>query len=151
MPIFYSEAARGIIAPPMPIVAGSPTEFRYAIQIPNTGLLAGDIFEVAPIPANMRVSQLICDTDDLDTGTALVMDIGIMSGQWGDLSQARTCGNEFFAAFTGGRTGGVFTPTAVGAYRTGKAPFARSIGVRITTLAAGAVAGILGLTVSCVD
>ncbi|WWT39855.1 hypothetical protein [Microcystis phage Mwe-JY25] len=153
MPIFQSDAARGLVTPPMPINAGTPTEMRYQMQIPSSGLLVGDIFELAAIPPNMRVSNLMIDVDDLDTNASplISLDVGIMSGQFGDTNQARTCGSEFWAAFIGARTGGIFMPTAVGALRTGKSPVARSIGVRIVALAATPAAGILGLTVSCVD
>jgi hypothetical protein len=153
MPIFQSEAARGIITPPMPVFAGAPTVWRYTMQIPATGLLVNDIFEIAAIPPNMRVADIILDTDDLDTNASPLhsMSVGIMSGQWGDTAQNRTCGAEFFSALTTGRTGGVANPTLATAYRTGKAAFARSIGVQFTALAATAAAGQIGLTVTCVD
>lgn len=153
MPIFQSEAARGLITPPMPIFAGAPTVWRYTQLIPATGLLVNDIFELAAIPPNMRVAELVLDSDDLDSnGTPLItLAVGIMSGQWGDTSQSRTCGAEFFSGLQIARTGGVATPSLASAYRTGKAAFARSIGVQITALAATAVAGTIGLTVTCVD
>ena len=149
MAIFKSDAAKGLVATPNPQVAGADHTVRYSMSVPVTGLTAGDILELACIPAGCRPTDISVDIDDLDSGTAMVFDVGVMSGKWQD-EGARTCGNEFFAGSTLAQTGGVAFPTKKEAYRVAAASTARSIGVKITTLAGTAVAGQIGLTVTVV-
>ena len=147
MAIFKSDAAKGIVTPPNPQTAGVDYTMRYVFPVPTSGLAVGDIFEIACIPAGCRPTNIFIDCDDLDSGAGIVFDVGVMSGKWQD-DGARTCGNEFFAASTLGQAGGVAFPTKKEAFRVPPAAVARSIGVKINTLPAGAVAGVIGITVS---
>jgi hypothetical protein len=147
MAIFKSDAAKGLVAVPNPQIAGADYTVRYSMQVPTTGLTANDILEMACIPPGCRVTNMVIDTDDLDSGTAMVFDVGIMSGKWQD-EGTRTCGNEFASASTLAQAGGVLNPTRKEAYRTAPAAVARSIGIKITTLAGTAIAGTIGITVS---
>jgi hypothetical protein len=152
MPIYQSDAAKGLTTPPNAQLAGVEHVMRYPVTIPATGVLANDIFEVACIPPGTRVTEIIQDSDDLDTnGTpTIAYDIGIMSGVWRDTSQSRTVGAEFYSGSTLARTGGVDRPTLTSAYRSAAATTARSIGIKINALAATPVAGTIGLTVRTV-
>lgn len=150
MAIHKSDAAKGKHNIAYPGFAGQAVTFRYAMAVPTT-VQADDILELAPIPPNCRVAEIVLDSNDLDShGTpTLALDVGIMSGGWGE-DGARTVGAEFFAASEIGRTGGVARPTLATAYRTGTADHTRSIGVKIGAAAATAAAGQIGLTVTVV-
>lgn len=151
MAIYQSDAAKGLQTPPNAQLAGVEGVMRYSMTVPTT-IAAGDILELACIPPGMRVTEIIQDADDLDSnGTpTLAYDIGIMSGKFGDTTPSRTCGAEFYAGSTLGRTGGVDRPTLASAYRVGGGAAARSIGVKINTAAATPVSGTIGLTVRTV-
>lgn len=151
MAIKQSDAAFGKAAAPAPHFAGEAVTKRYAIQV-SAAPSVGDIFELAPIPANCRVADMVLDTSDLDTNgaPAMVLDVGIMSGAWSDTDQARTCGAEFFSASNLAQSGGVARPSIASAYRTGFTDTDRSIGVKVTTAAATFAAGFIGLTVTVV-
>ena len=147
--IRQSNAAKGSADTPYPGFAGSAVTHRYEVDI-LAATVAGDIYEVAPIPPGCRVTDIVLDSDDLDTGgsAAMVLDVGIMSGDWGSTAQDRTCGDEFFDGATTAQAGGVARPTLASAYRTCKSGRARSIGIKVVTKAATAQAGKIGLTVT---
>lgn len=151
MALRQSDYAKGILPTPYPHNAGAAVTQRYAMTVPANAAL-DDVLELAPIPAGCRVAEIVMDCDDLDTGgsAAIVLDVGIMSGAWGDNDSGRTCGDEFFDGVTTGQAGGVVRPTLAKAYRTPAAATARSIGVKIATAAATGQAGTIGLTVTVV-
>jgi hypothetical protein len=74
-----------------------------------TGLVVNDVIEMGGLPADCVPVNLIVSTEDMDSnGTPLItLDAGIISGNFGALDNARTCGNEFFAASTVGQAGGI--------------------------------------------
>ena len=147
MALIQSDAAKGIIPITYPGAAGVVVAQRYTIEVP-TSVVDGDIIELGCIPPGCRVVDMILDSDDLDTGTpAIVLDVGVMSGSWGDNDAARTCGDEFLDGVTVAQAGGVVRPTLAKAFRVDAAATARSIGVKIVTDAATAAAGTIGLTV----
>ncbi|PTM61897.1 hypothetical protein [Phreatobacter oligotrophus] len=149
MAIFQSDHVKGIKDVPYPAVAGMVCAARFAMSVPANFAL-NDIFELAVIPAGCRVVDIVAfDCDDLDSnGTpTLSLDVGIMSGEAGDPNQSRTCGAEFVAGATIGRTGGVVEPSIVTAFRTGRANIQRAIGVKVAAAAATPQAGTIGLTV----
>lgn len=150
MTMFQGSAAKGITPVSYPAYAGHVVTQRFSMAVPTT-VANGDILELACIPPGCRPVDLVLDSDDLDTGTpAMTLDVGVMSGEWGDDTAGRTCGKEFFDAATTAQAGGVARPTLAGAYRVAGAAKARSIGVKIVTKAATAAAGEIGLTVSYV-
>ncbi len=150
MAIHKSPAALGKLNIAYPGFAGQAVTFRYAMNVP-ANVLADDILELAPIPPNCRVAEIVLDSDDLDThGTpTMAFDVGIMSGQWGE-DGARTVGAEFFDGITTPRTGGVARPTLASAYRTVASELTRSIGVKVAAAAATGAVGTVGLTVTVV-
>jgi hypothetical protein len=148
MAIIQSKYARGIIPIAYPSVAGAAVAIRFSHHI-TAALTAATIIELGVIPAGTRVVDIIFDSDGLDAGAAatLAFDVGIMSGATGDDDQARTCGDEFFAASEVGRTGGVERTSIVSAFRTSTSGADRSIGVKCVDGAETFVAGEIGITV----
>ncbi|EHK57639.1 hypothetical protein [Allomesorhizobium alhagi] len=150
MTIHQSNEAQGIAPVPYPAFAGHVVTHRFAFAVP-ADIVEGDTVELAILPANCRVVDMIFDSDDLDTGTpAIVWDIGIMSGEVGSTDTGRTTDDEFFDGSTLSQAGGVARPTIVTAFRTTATGQARSIGAKLVTDAATAAAGTIGLTVSYV-
>lgn len=148
---FLSEAAKGTLSTPNPGFAGVAVTHRYTINVPTT-VAVGDVLEIACIPPGCRAADIVVDSDKLDSNGSPVIafDVGVMSGGWGDPDPARTIGAEFFAASNVAQAGGVARPTIASAYRVSHAAAARSVGVKITTRAATAVAGSIGITLTVV-
>lgn len=150
MPAFIqSNYAKGTISPPYPSHSGETISHRFAIVAAAT-LALGDIIELAVIPPNCRVVDIVLDVDKLDDHETetISLDVGLMSGNWGVNDDTRTCGDEFFDGDTTARGGGVARPSLVSAYRVGTSPVARGIGVKVAAAAATKAAGTIGLTVS---
>lgn len=85
---------------PVSAEAGGVVCEKYRYTIPaGTNLAVNDIIELAVLPAYHTVVNAILITDALATTT---IDVGIMSGTVGSPDQARTCGNELFAAAANG-------------------------------------------------
>ncbi len=148
MALIQSKSAQGIIGVPIPAFAGAATAFRFSHTL-SANPSVNDILELACIPANCRVIDVILDSDDLDTNGAptLAYDVGVMSGDFGVNDAARTCGAEFFAASAASQTGAVARPTIKTAFRTTTTSKDRSIGLKFTAVAATFAAGEIGLTV----
>jgi hypothetical protein len=114
-------------------------EINFA-EAPFRGVtfLANDLIDIGILPANHVVTDMIIDTDDLDSnGTPLIsVDVGMMSGTPGDTISARTVGQEFFAADVTARTGGMTRMTRQQGLRVAATGADRSIGVKINAAAA---------------
>lgn len=146
MALHQSNAAKGVTPIPYPSISGPVTGFRVAFTVPDD-IVEGDIIEMCAIPPGCRVVDAIFDSDDLDSGTpAIVWDIGIMSGAFGDNDADRTCGDEFFDGITTSQGGGAVRSTLAKAFRTTTAATARGVGAKLVTDAATAVEGVIGLT-----
>lgn len=147
MAILQSDYGKGIKTMPYPRTAGVVTVARGQLTIP-TSIAVNDIVELLGLPPGCDVVDAIFDTDDLDTGgsPAILWDIGLMSGTFGDSASARTCGDQLFAAITTSQAGGVARSTDKRAFRIGPASTARGIGAKLKTAAATPAAGTIGLT-----
>jgi hypothetical protein len=122
-------------------------EYEYSL---TGALVLNDIIEIGALPAFHQVVDVILVTDDLDTDAspAVKLDVGIMSGTYGDNDGSRTCGNEFFAADTTAPAGGVARMTAKGGFRVDSVDYDRGIGVKVNTApATGATTGKINLLV----
>lgn len=154
MALHQSDTAKGRIPIAYPSLAGQAVtqRFSFAVTTAIAGA-AGDIIEIGAIPAGCRVTEIVLDADDLDTnGTpTITLDVGIMSGEFGQNDDDRTCGAEFFSGSTVAQAGGVARPTLKTAYRDTASTSVRSIGVKIAAAAATAAAGTIGVTVTCVS
>lgn len=146
MALIQSNAAKGITPLPYPTQAGMAVAHRFFIDLASAPSL-NDIIEIAPLPALTRVLDVVLDTDDLDTGTSIQLDVGVMSGNWQESNNARTVGNEFIAGSAIAQTGGVARVAKAAGIRVAAAGNDRSIGVKIAAAAAGFQAGQIGLTV----
>lgn len=146
MTLIQSKYAKGLIPIPYPAFAGAVVAHRYWHQL-ATAPAANDILELAALPHDCRVVDVILDSDDMDSGATLAFDVGVMSGDFGDNDPARTIGNEFFAASNVAQAGGVARPTKKEAFRTAPVGSDRSIGLKFTAAATGFASGIIGLTV----
>lgn len=126
-----------------PDCAGDLIENVYEVDLASSPLkgvtlAANDIIDLGLILANTTVADVLIDTDDLDTnGTpAISVDIGVLSGTPGDTTSVRTIGNEFFAADTTARTGGVVRMTKSAGFRVAPVGYDRSIGLKVVAAAA---------------
>lgn len=148
MTLILSKYAKGNEPLSYPSTAGEAVAIRFSHQL-AAAPAAGDILELACIPSNCRVADIILDMDDLDSNGAptIIADVGIMSGDFGKEDNARTCGAEFFSGSNLAQAGGVARPTLKTAYRTTASNVDRGIGVKFTTAAATFQAGAIGLTV----
>jgi len=72
-----------------------------------TGVANGDIVEMAGIPAGCIPTGVKLVTEDCDSATGMTIDCGLLTGNFGDSVNARTMGNEFFAASTVAQAGGI--------------------------------------------
>ena len=148
MAVFQSAAAKGVESIRDGSDSGDAQAQRCTYSL-TTALAVGDIIELACIPANHRVVDMIFDSDALDSNASKTIswDIGIMSGDWGDQSQSRTCGAEFFSGSTISRTGLTERPSLKTAFRDTQTAKDRSIGVKLTALAATFAAGTISVVV----
>jgi len=147
MSVIQSNYAKGIIAVAYPSIAGAATAMRFVHQL-AAAPAAGDILELAMVPAGCRVIDMILDSDELDTDAAATMtlDVGLMSGAFGE-EGARTSGAEFFSGSALAQAGGSERPSLKTAFRTSKSNIDRSIGIKFSAVAAAFQAGTIGLTV----
>lgn len=138
-----------------PDCAGDVIQNRYEADLASTPLkgvtlAVGDIIDMGIIPANTTVTDLLIDSDDLDSNVspALAYDVGVLSGTPGDTG-TRTCGTEFFAATTASQAAAVTRMSKGTGFRVAPAAYDRSIGIKITTAAATqATTGILALALN---
>jgi hypothetical protein len=105
------------------------------------GLVLNDVIEMAILPGGYVPLGIKLACDDIDTGAGLVLDCGILSGTAGLADNARTCGNEAFAASTIGQTGGVVNELKANILMAAPTDSDRGIGLKIGTAAAGLVVG----------
>lgn len=127
--------------------AGDVVVNDYFYDLPTAQNVTGDIIDLGVLPAYHTISDVVLVPDDLDSATAIVLDVGIMSGTPGDTVTARTCGAEIFSGSTAAQTGAVARPTLPAAFKILPTEADRSIGVKIATQAGTAVAGRIRLRV----
>lgn len=127
--------------------AGDVVVNAFFYDLPAAQNITGDIIDMGVLPAYHTVTDMILVPDDIDSATAAVLDVGIMSGEPGDTVTARTCGAEFFSGSTAGQTGAVARPTLASAFKVLPTEADRSIGVKIATQSGTAVAGRIRLIV----
>ena len=146
MALLQGDAAKGIIPVVYPSAAGEVVAQRYDYSALAT-LALNDVIEMAYLPPNGVLVDAILICDDLDTHASptISLDVGIMSGDWGDNDGSRTCGDEIFDGSDLAQAGGVARPTAAEAFRIAKSESARSIGIKVATAAATAAAGTITL------
>lgn len=121
--------------------AGEVITNDYFMDVTAAQIVLNDIIDIGILPANHTVVDMILIPDDLDSVSSIALDVGIMSGTPGDTVTARTCGNEFFAADTGARTGVIARMSKPAGFKILPTTADRSIGVKFQAAAATPVAG----------
>lgn len=147
--MLQTDYAKGNAVAPTPDEAGDHCSYRAEIDLAAAQVTNGQIIEMGPLPAGCDFVDAVLDTDDLDSnGTpTLTADVGLMSGDFGVVDGARTCGNEIFDGDTKVQSGGVARPSLATAFRVARSDTNRGIGIKLATAAATAAAGKIGLTV----
>ena len=74
-----------------------------AEYVTKTSDVIGDIVEMGAIPRNCIVVDVIVDNGAL--GASATLDVGVLSGEYGDAVLGRTMGNEFIAAGSAATSG----------------------------------------------
>lgn len=118
---------------PAPLEAGPCVVSQRSLFPVRAAFAAGDIIEALVLPADHVIVDAIIDADDLDGGTALVYDVGLMSGAVGLKDLNRSVGAQIFSGATTGQSAGIARATARTAFTQAPAPVDRSIGIKITT------------------
>lgn len=113
------------------------------------GLALNDVIEMVNLPAGYVPVDAVLASEDLDSGVATItLDLGLISGTAGAADDARTCGNEAFAASTVGQAGGIATPTKAAFALIAPTDADRGMGLKVAAAAATLVVGAkLRLTV----
>ncbi|MBX3653200.1 MAG: hypothetical protein KF686_03380 [Ramlibacter sp.] len=111
--------------------------------ITGAALAASDVVEMVILPAGYVPVDAILATESLDSdGTpAITLDMGLISGTAGAADNARTCGNEAFAASAVGQAGGIARPTKASFALIAPTDADRGFGVKIGTAADVLVTG----------
>jgi hypothetical protein len=129
-------------------LVGHALQAYFEFDITAAQITAGDIIDMCVLPANHVVTDMVLIPDDLDSGTAITLDVGIMSGTPGDVTSVRTCGAEFFSGSTAAQGATVTRMSLKTGFRVAPTAAERSIGVKIVVDATTAVAGKIGLLVT---
>ncbi len=129
--------------------AGNVFVNDFFIDLTAAQVVLNDVIDLGVLPGYHTITDAILYTDDLDTNGSptIALDVGIMSGTPGDTVNARTIGNELFAADTTARTGGVARMSKAAGFNIKPTETDRSIGVKIQAAAATAAAGRIRLRV----
>lgn len=119
------------------------------VALVGVALLINDIIEAGVIPAGFVPVDVEYDVDKLDSNGSptIKLDCGIMSGAVGLVDPARTVGTEFFSQDTSPQAGGMARTARLSAKRVlPDHALDRSIGFKVQTAPATAVASLTGLT-----
>lgn len=129
--------------------AGDLVVNRFFADLKVADLALNNVIDLGVLPAGHTIHGAQLIPDDLDTGTTITLDVGLMSGTVGENNASRTVGQELFAASTAAQTGAVATTASTkSALTITPVGYDRSIGVKIAAAPTGATAGRLRLTVS---
>lgn len=130
------------------VPALSPTEASCPVAIVGefvtvAGLTANDVIEMVAIPAGTVPIDVTIACEDLDSGgtPAIVLDVGVLSGNYGANDAARTCGAEFINDTNIGQTGGMASANVAAGLLLTPTLNDRSIGIKVQTAAATLATG----------
>lgn len=139
-----AQVAARVPAPSARDRSGAVTAFAEFTTVAGSPV-ATDVIEMIPWPAGTVPTSLRAAIGDLDTGVALTLDFGVISGLYGaeldTAGAARTCGTEFGSALTTGQAGGSVDATAAQLLVLAPSQTDRSIGFRVQTAATGLIVG----------
>jgi len=144
--LIQSKYAKGLEIQPYPRGAGEVVNVRATIEVTAAMLALNNVFEMMAMPDNCRPVDMVFIADDLDFGTAAItFDVGIMSGNYGDDDDERTCGAEFFDGDTTGQAAGVSRMSLATGFELAPSQTTRGIGVKVATAPDTAVGGTITL------
>jgi hypothetical protein len=126
--------------------AGVVISQDYFVDLTAAQIEANQVIDMGLLPAGYTVTDVVLAPDDLDSASAITLDVGLLSGTPGDTAN-RTCGAEIFSGSTAAQTGAVARPTLKSAFNIKPSNEDRSIGVKIAVDAGTAVAGRIRLRV----
>jgi hypothetical protein len=110
-------------------------------------LVVNDIIEMGWLPANCVPVDVIVDTDDLDTGTAAVLEAGIVGDPFRGTAADTTDTNAFIDASTVGQAGGIARMNVVTGPRLASVSRPRRFGIKVATApTTSATTGKIGMT-----
>ncbi len=111
--------------------------------VPTGGLAAGDIIEMCGLAEGLIVNDvtLICEDLDSNGSPTVTIDVGVLSGVYGDAVSSRTMGNEFIAASTVGQAGGAAHSTKAAGPMIAPSLDITPIGIKTAAAIATAVVG----------
>lgn len=147
MATILSPFTRGVANVAYASEAGCIAVNDFYADVTAADLALNNIIDLGILPAGHTITDAIFMPGDLDTGTTLTLDIGIVSGTPGNTTDVRTVGTELFAGSTAAQTGAIARLNTLSALTIVATPADRSIGVKIATAAAGATAGRIRLRV----
>ena len=102
-----SDDSGGIGAYPAPYQAGLTITEDFSLTLPaGTNLAAGDKLALAYVPADCVVVDALIRSDDLDTGTAITLDVGLFRP---DADMTEIDRDAFVDGSTVGQAGGIIT------------------------------------------
>jgi hypothetical protein len=109
----------------------------------EAGLAANDVVEMVILPAGYVPvnAHLACEDTDSNGAPTITLDMGLISGAAGAKDNARTGGNEAFAASTVAQAGGVAVPTKKDFFLVAPSSSDRGFGVKLAAGAATLTAG----------
>lgn len=135
---------------PVPVAQGAEIVSVRATIAVTTALASADILEFFNLPPDHVPVDCVLDPDDLDTGSAITISVGLLNTGKTDLSTAAAEGGAvWIATSTAAQTGVIARPTTKNLWRvTPSATLSRMFGAKITAAAATAAAGTVGATLS---
>lgn len=147
MATFASKFITNQLATCVSSMAGNEVINPFFIDVTTAQLALNNIFDIGVLPAGHAIGSCTLIPDDLDTGTAIALDVGILSGTPGDTVSVRTMGAEIFSADVAARTGVASSMTLPTGYKILPADADRSIGIKVQAAPTTAVAGRIRLLV----
>lgn len=167
--MFDSEAVKNYANKPTSAKAGAVMMVRGSVSLPAT-LKATDVIRLAVLPAQCELIDFTIDTDDLDSGAALLIDYGLLTAlaagwedddgkkwyrlgwTWVDNQNGKQAtldgSNTFLSSSTSSRTAGITRSSLKTVPRAASSNIDRYLAAYISTRAANRVAGTLGFTLS---
>lgn len=142
MPLFQALEVLGNQQPIAPSDAAETIAIAGEFVVP-AGLALNDVIEFGALPAFTVPVDLIMACDDIDTGgsATISLDAGLLSGEYGAKVNSRTCGNEFFAADSTARTGGLKRADKAAGLMLACSNVDRGFGLRVAAAAATLAVG----------
>lgn len=135
-------------AKPVPTpTGGDVVATRFSLALKTTDLALNTVGAVGVLPANCLPVAVLLDSDDLDSGTAAAMSVGILDSAGTDISTAAADGGAAWgASITVAQAGGQAQVLSKAISRVQPSNHDRKVGIKVTTAAGTAVAGEVGIT-----